>query len=250
MKIVATGITDVGRRRDRNEDAFLIHDEMQLFVVADGMGGHVGGSLASTLAVTTIEQDVGAHLLRLDEAEADPVDHARQGLRDAVRAAGRRIHAEASANPGWKGMGTTVVAVLLLDKNAYVAHVGDSRVYLLREGGIAQITDDHSLVAESVRDGLLTEEQAKRHRMRNVITRALGFHEDVEVDVQVHAVRKGDRFLLCSDGLSGKLDAEEMLAVLDAHELSEAARQLVGHACARGGEDNITAIVVEVEDAD
>lgn len=248
MKLVATGITDVGRRRDRNEDAFLINDEMQLFVVADGMGGHVGGSYASTMAVTTIEDEVGK-LLLADPGDADPVDFLREGLAGAVNAAGARIFGVASDNPSWKGMGTTVVVVLVVGTNAFVAHVGDSRVYTMRDGDIEQITDDHSLVAESVREGLLTEEQARRHKMRNVITRALGFHAEVEVDVQVRAVTRGDRFLLCSDGLSGKLEPREMLDLLDAHAPLEAARQLVIQACARGGEDNITAVTVHVENA-
>lgn len=248
MKLVATGITDVGRRRDRNEDAFLINDEMQLFVVADGMGGHVGGSHASTLAVTVVEEEVGK-LLLADPGDADPVDFLRAGLSGAVDAAGSRIHAVASDNPSWKGMGTTIVVVLVVGTNAFVAHVGDSRVYMLRAGDIEQITDDHSLVAESVREGLLTEEQARRHKMRNVITRALGFHPSVEVDVQVRAVTRGDRFLLCSDGLSGKLEAHEMRDLLDAYDPMEAARQLVAQACSRGGEDNITAVFVHVENA-
>ncbi len=247
MKIISAGITDVGRRRSRNEDAFLVNDEMRLFVVADGMGGHVGGSLASTLAVTLVESEV-ERMLREDPGDTDPVDHVRQGLAKAIASAGKQIHGKALDNPEWKGMGTTVVVLLVVDRNAFIAHVGDSRVYLVRDKTIRQMTDDHSLVAESVRDGLLTEEQAKTHSLRNVITRALGFNPEVEVDVQVHSLAKSDRYLLCSDGLSGKLDDHEMLDILDANPLMVAPRELVELACARGGEDNITVVLARVDD--
>ena len=178
----------------------------------------------------------------------DHVGVVKNRLCEAVRLAGLRIHDWASAHPEFLGMGTTVVTLLLHGGNAYFANVGDSRIYGIRDGSIEQITEDHSLVAQSIREGLLTEEQAKFHRMRNVITRALGFDREVEVDVQVRAMRRGDRYLLCSDGLSGKLDDEEMLDVVLRHEPQAANRELVGLACARGGEDNITTIVVSVED--
>jgi protein phosphatase len=146
-------------------------------------------------------------------------------------------------------MGTTVVALLVHGSNAYLAHVGDSRIYALRGGVIEQATDDHSLVAQSIREGLITEEQAKFHRMRNVITRALGFEPAVEVDVHVRAVVRNDVFLLCSDGLSGKVDDHEMRDILVANSPQEASRQLIGLANARGGEDNITTVVVRMESA-
>ncbi|MCA9571624.1 MAG: serine/threonine-protein phosphatase, partial [Myxococcales bacterium] len=233
MRVEATGITDVGLKRDRNEDAFLVNDELRLYVVADGMGGHAGGQHASALAVNTVEEMVDTIALSASEDDVDPVDHLKAGLDRAVRLAGKRIHDFASAHPEFRGMGTTIVVVLVVGSNAFVAHVGDSRVYLVRDGAIEQVTDDHSLVAQSIREGVLTAEEARTHRMRNVITRALGFNADVEVDVQVRAVTRGDRFLLCSDGLSGKLEADEMRELLDAHEPVEATRQLVGLACAR-----------------
>jgi serine/threonine protein phosphatase PrpC len=251
MNIAATGITDVGLKRDRNEDAFLINDELQLYVVADGMGGHAGGEYASGLAVNTVEEILTGMELPTDytDGQDDPVETVKSRLNEAVRLAGLRIHDWASSHPEYLGMGTTVVVLLVHEGNAYMAHVGDSRIYRIRDGSIEQVTEDHSLVAQSIREGLLTEEQAKFHRMRNVITRALGFDREVEVDVQVQAVRRGDRFLLCSDGLSGKLDDSEMLQLIERNGPQEASRQLVGLACARGGEDNITTIVVRVEDA-
>lgn len=244
----AVGITDIGLKRDRNEDAFLVNEELSLVVVADGMGGHAGGQHASSLAVNTVEEMIGelAMPTRADGGHVDPVDTLRAGIDEAVRLAGRRIHGWAVEHPEFRGMGTTVVVALLHGGNAYIAHVGDSRMYLLRDGTIEQITDDHSVVAQSIRDGVLTEEQARSHRMRNVITRALGVNAEVEVDVQVRAVRRNDRLLLCTDGLSGKVEPDELRSLVERHEPSEALRQLVGLACARGGEDNITAVVLRV----
>jgi protein phosphatase len=255
MRTVASGISDIGRKRDRNEDAFLINDELQLFVVADGMGGHAGGEYASALAVNTVEdallatpsEAAAAPSSAEGAADADPVEATKSRLVDAVRLAGARIHDWATDHPEHRGMGTTVVALLVQGHNAFLAHVGDSRIYALRDGKIQQATEDHSLVAQSIREGLITEEQAKSHRMRNVITRALGFERSVEVDVQARAVLRGDAYLLCSDGLSGKVDEAEMCEVVFTYPPQEAARQLIGLANARGGEDNITAVIVRVE---
>ncbi len=249
MQIISSGITDIGLKRGRNEDAYLINEELNLFVVADGMGGHAGGEYASSLAVNTVEELVGQ--LRLPDpqvSDEDPVEILRTALADAVSQAGNRIYSWACDNQEYWGMGTTVVVMLAHRGNAFIAHVGDSRVYSIRNGDIEQVTEDHSLVAQSVREGLITEEEAKFHRMRNVITRALGSGPEVEVDVQVKALRKGDRFLLCTDGLSGRVEMDELRDVLTSHSITESCRQFVGMACARGGEDNITAVVVQVGD--
>ncbi len=248
MRIESAGITDVGLKRDRNEDAFLTNEDLGLYIVADGMGGHAGGAYASSLAVTSVESSVEVLLPGLGRSpEIDPVDEIRDALAEAVRVAGRAIHGWASEHPEFRGMGTTIVVALLVDGNAYVAHVGDSRAYLMRDGEIEQITEDHSFVAQSVREGLLTESAARTHKMRSVITRALGFQPETEVDVLVRALRRGDRLLLCTDGLSGKVEAVEMAQTVAVHEVPESLRQLVGLACARGGDDNISAVVVRVE---
>ncbi|MCA9489058.1 MAG: serine/threonine-protein phosphatase, partial [Myxococcales bacterium] len=178
----------------------------------------------------------------------DPVETTRHKLSHSIRLAGRRIYEKAREQPEYHGMGTTAVVVLLDGSNAYVAHVGDSRVYLLREGRIEQVTEDHSLIAEKIRHGLLTPEEAKNHRMRNVITRSLGYQEDVEVDLQVRAVRRGDQFLLCSDGLSGPVNADEMADAMMRFGPQDAARHLIALACERGGEDNITTVIARVEE--
>lgn len=249
MRIISTGMTDVGLKRGRNEDNYLINEELNLFVVADGMGGHAGGEYASAIAVNTVEEIVTS--LEVDGIEVtdatDPVEITRHKLIHAIRLAGKRIFDKAKEQPEYHGMGTTAVVLLVEGTNAFVAHVGDSRLYLVREGRIEQVTEDHSLIAEKIRHGLITPEEAKHHRMRNVITRSLGYQEEVEVDIQVRAVRSGDQFLLCSDGLSGLVSAEEMADAVSAHGPQEAARQLIGLACERGGDDNITTIIARME---
>jgi protein phosphatase len=248
MRITSCGITDVGLKRGHNEDNYLINEELNLFVVADGMGGHAGGEYASAIAVNTVEEII-TNMQSLDaEEQADPVDLMRQKLTHAIRLAGRRIYEKAKEQPEYHGMGTTVVVLLIDRGNAYVAHVGDSRLYAMRDGAIEQVTEDHSLIAEKVRHGLITEEEAKSHRMRNVITRSLGYQEDVEVDLQVRAVRRGDTFLLCSDGLSGHVEREELGDYLSKYGPQSAARRLVHVACERGGDDNITVAIIVVED--
>ncbi len=250
MRIISSGITDVGLKRGHNEDNFLINEELNLFVVADGMGGHAGGEYASAIAVNTVEEIVTS--LEVEGVEisddTDPVEVTRQKLTHAIKLAGRRIYEMAKEKPEYHGMGTTAVVLLVDGPNAFVAHVGDSRLYLLREGRIEQVTEDHSLIAEKIRHGLITPEEAKSHRMRNVITRSLGYQEDVEVDIQVRAVRPGDHFVLCSDGLSGHVQAEEIAEVVKERRPQDAIRHMIGMACDRGGEDNITAILARVED--
>jgi serine/threonine protein phosphatase PrpC len=249
-------MTDVGLKRGHNEDNYLINEELNLFVVADGMGGHVGGEYASAIAVNTIEEivtSIEVDGLSADELDAeereDPVEITRHKLTHAIRLAGRRIYEKAREQPEYDGMGTTTVVVQVEGGNAFVAHVGDSRVYLMRDGKIEQVTEDHSLVAEKIRHGLITEEEAKTHRMRNVITRSLGYQDDVEVDIQVRAVRRGDHYLLCSDGLSGHVAGEEMAAAMSQQGPQAAARALIALACERGGEDNITCVIARIDEA-
>ena len=251
MRVTSCGITDVGLKRSQNEDNFLINEEMQLYVVADGMGGHNGGEYASAICVNTVEEivenmEVAEHLPVDDD---DAVELSREKLRYALRLSGRRIYEKAAEAPEFHGMGTTAVAMLIDSGNAFVAHVGDSRLYLVREDRVEQVTEDHSFVARQVKLGVLTEEEAKSHRMRNVIYRSLGYQEDVEVDVQVVAVRRGDRFLLCSDGLSGHVEPHEIYHHLAQYGPQEAARRMVDLACDRGGEDNITVVVAAVDEA-
>jgi serine/threonine protein phosphatase PrpC len=249
MRITSCGMTDVGMKRTNNEDAYLINDELNLFVVCDGMGGHVGGELASSIAVNTVEEVLSN--IEADPAADlpdDPIEATREKIRYAVRLAGKRIYEKAVAEPEFKGMGTTVLVLLVEGGNAFVAHVGDSRAYVVRDDLIEQLTEDHSLVNEKIRAGVLTPEEAKTHKLRNIITRSLGYQEDVDVDIQVRAIRRNDTFLLCSDGLSNLVETGEIGEAVRSASPQGAARALIELACSRGGDDNITAVISRVEE--
>lgn len=259
MRITSCGITDVGVKRTNNEDNYLINDELNLFVVCDGMGGHAGGEFASAIAVNTVEEVLSSiefHDERFggkddDESGAgeNQVEVVREKLRYSVRLAGKRIYQKAEEEPEYKGMGTTCLVLLFDRGNAFLAHVGDSRGYLVRDGRIEQLTEDHSLVNEKVKAGVITAEEAKTHKLKNIITRSLGFLEDVEVDLQVCAARRGDLFVLCSDGLSNLVETDEIGEMVLADRPQLAARKLIHLACDRGGDDNTTVIVVRVDEA-
>src|SRR5712691_2575588 len=240
-------LTDVGRKREHNEDnmAFVIPKDSlvmaskgALFIVADGMGGHAAGEVASEIAVDTVSNmyyqedsnDVAVSLLR------------------AIKRANASIHQRASENLLRTGMGTTCVAAVLRGNMAYIANVGDSRSYLLRGNHVKQISQDHSWVAEQVRAGLLTEEQARTHAQRNVITRCLGTQAEVDVDVFHEELHEGDSLVLCTDGLSGLVNDEELEHIVDQFVPQESVYHLVERANENGGPDNITAIVVRVQE--
>ena len=270
MQIVSSGMTDVGVKRTHNEDNFLINDELHLYVVCDGMGGHAGGEIASAIAVHTIEEvllnsiinpnqdqdrsdafasiSLKKQVLRahISEQDEDVNDITIERLRHAVRLAGSRIHEVAQNESRYRGMGTTCVAALIERRNLFIAHVGDSRAYLYRDGTIEQLTEDHSLVNERIQAGVLSPDEAKNHRLKNIITRSLGFNQDVDVDVQLRGIQKEDQVLLCSDGLCNLVEATEMKESLTAYSPQKAARELVKLACARGGDDNISVIIFKI----
>lgn len=246
MRVEAEALSDVGRMRQQNQDAFLIDDELKLFVVADGMGGHAGGQVASRLATKTIRACVRASARAVpDTFNAYPIESspAREVLRSAVETAGRTIYSLAQERPDLHGMGTTTTAVLAVHGIAFIAHVGDSRCYLVRAGKAIQVSCDHSLVEEQVKAGTITRAQAQVSRVKNVILRSVGFDEDTAVDVSAFVLEPGDRILLCSDGLSNHLELEEIAQRLSGPNPATAA-DLVAVANERGGDDNITAVVV------
>lgn len=243
------GDTDIGLRREANEDSFLLLPKNGLWIVADGMGGHAGGQEASKITVQTCGEAI---LRRLAEAEAavqssgEPVNVAMV-LDAAIREACARVFDTARERPELTGMGSTVTLMLIYGSFAWFGHVGDSRAYLIRDGEIHQITEDHSLVQEQVSAGLITPEQAKVSVMRNIITRSIGFERDVKVDVAALPLQRGDRFVLCSDGLTGHVDDPEILMVVDTDKPRTIARTLINMANEGGGEDNSTVVVVHVE---
>lgn len=247
MKLFAWGLSDVGRKRDHNEDSFLINRELSLFAVADGMGGHAGGDRASHLAVEILEREVGGADLGGGTVplggNAD-VPPARE-LRAAARVAGRTIFDLAEGNPQLAGMGTTLTAMLFSGGRAYLAHVGDSRAYLLRAGQLVQLTEDQSLVHELVSSGQIKDEDAQRYEHNNVILQALGVTEDlVPVGGELELLRD-DLILLCTDGLSSLVPRDEIQEVLAAKgdDLHAAATALTAQARVHGGHDNITVVL-------
>ena len=250
MNIAARGQTDVGRKRDHNEDSFLVDEDLGLYLVADGMGGHAGGGTASRIAVQTIRaslqtaREADPELFsRLGALEESPL---REVLREAVETACQRIYQAAQSDPSLAGMGTTVTAAVLAGSNTFVAHVGDSRCYIARKGHIYQVSEDHSLVNEQLKAGAITPEEARNSRFKNIITRSVGFEADVTVDMMGLELEPGDRLVICCDGLSNLVDDEEILEIVTQIPLEAAPERLIELANDRGGDDNITAIVIQV----
>jgi protein phosphatase len=251
MRVVAAGQTEVGCVRKHNEDNFLLEPELGLFVVADGLGGHAAGEVASQIVVEKVGQFI-THSLEKDRTwpvEYDvalPYDGNR--LKAALLLADQGIISDIRSNPERESMGSTVVACLVQGTRVTLVHVGDSRAYLLNPAGIKQITRDHSWVAEQVANGILTAEEARRHPFRNVITQALGNGGELDVAVQEIQVKELDRILLCSDGLSGMVQDEEIWDIVQkAPDTEEAIRRLIAQAMNNGGEDNITVVIVAFE---
>jgi protein phosphatase len=241
--------TDVGMKREHNEDSFLVNDDLGLYVVCDGMGGHAGGETASRLAVQTIEKELISAKLRVDDPFSErtslPESPLAGALREAVEGACAAVFRTSRANPELAGMGTTCISLLVHGDQAIVGHVGDSRAYLVRDGQVWQLSEDHSLVNEQVRAGLLTDEEAKHSRLKNIITRSVGFEEDVLVDVIGVETHAGDRFLLCSDGLSNLIDNDEIRDALAHPDVESVPDLLIQLANSRGGDDNITVVAVQ-----
>ncbi|MBY0371710.1 Stp1/IreP family PP2C-type Ser/Thr phosphatase [bacterium] len=236
MKIKGYALTDIGLKRKINQDAFLSDDDLSLYVVADGMGGHRGGEVASQLAVEVIRKFCR-------ENKALPP---REKLDKGVNLSCQQIYDESKKNPDLAGMGTTIVAVLFHENVAHIAQVGDSRAYLISNAGIWQVTEDHSLMNEEIRAGRLAVGQESTYQFRNVITRSVGYEAQVNVDIYRRAPQSGDYFLLCTDGLSGMVNVVEIKDSILKHGPEMGLKSLIGLANARGGDDNITALVVEV----
>jgi protein phosphatase len=250
MQVKAFGMTHVGRQRQHNEDSFLVEDRAKLFLVADGMGGHAAGEIASRIAVDSINEFI-VHTKEDDgtwpHAYDEHYKRSTNRLMAAVRMANTRVLEAMRKDARLRGMGTTVVACLADNDVMSFAHVGDSRAYLVRDKQLSRITNDHSWVFEQVQAGMLTEAEAEKHPLRNVITRALGGALQVTPDASEIEVKPGDVYLLCSDGLTGMVPEEEILRVVTENEDLEAAcQQLIDTANERGGLDNVTAILVKI----
>ncbi len=254
MEVAVGAKTDVGLKRSHNEDNLCVDPALRLFVVCDGMGGSNAGEVASKLAVETIQR----HIKEAHDNDSLPMvgdydsqfSRATNRLASAIRSANRVIRDGAKSEAGHEGMGTTVVSAVLNGSVLSIAHVGDSRIYLIRGETIQPLTADHSLVAEQVRRGLMTEEEAERSPQKNIITRALGIEDTVDVDLDEIPLMQGDGVLLCSDGLTRGVKPAEILDVVRrAREPQAASDQLVDRANAAGGLDNTTVVLVTVQSA-
>jgi serine/threonine protein phosphatase PrpC len=256
-EIQFAALTDVGRQREHNEDNFLVDKKVGLFVVCDGMGGHAAGEVASALAVRTLHEEIKKESDLVRDYLAGGTGGARVSKRDlmnmlefAVNRASNRVHAEAAKDPKKRGMGTTLVALLVVGTQAFMIYVGDSRIYLLRDGVLEQLTEDHTVRNELIKKRKMSREQVEKIAQKNAITRAVGVYEHAEPDSLVLDLVAGDRFLLCSDGLCGYF--EEDLETLGKHlsdpNADKAARALIDAANEQGGKDNITAVIVTVGD--
>lgn len=238
MKVYA--ITDIGRMRPINEDSYYAPREGERFcAVADGMGGHNAGEVASAMAVQVFSEEM-----------RKTGDITAGALHTAVARANEAVYRKALENAGMSGMGTTFSALAEQGETAYLAHVGDSRIYLVRRGAILQLTTDHTLVEEMVQKGLITPREARVHPKRNIITRALGTEESVQIDIVQMGTRPGDAFFLCSDGMTNYVDEREILrTAMSDREWPEKLKHLVSIALENGGADNITALFAVVEEA-
>lgn len=261
LRIRGAGLTDVGRKRQSNEDSFTIAGNLGLFVVADGMGGHAAGEVASRLAVESIERHISGSDPRKEptipasfrttrEEDAGLPAPARRVV-NAIRLANQEIVRAVRKNSSQKGMGTTVVIAYVHGDHAWIGSVGDSRAYLVRGRDIRQITTDHTFVNEQVRAGALTPDEARKHPARNILTRAVGSQDEVESDIIDVALQPGDTILLCSDGLTTMVEDPDIAATVLAHpgDLQAACRALVTLANEHGGDDNVTVVLLRAQAA-
>lgn len=252
MLLEAFARTDPGPVRENNEDCFLIDLETGLFVVADGMGGHASGEVASAIAVQTV-QDVLVNAqdpeeTRLDRDALDDDDAIRERLRYAMNQASVRIRKAALDNPAHSGMGTTLTVLLIENGTAHFGHVGDSRLYLFRDGRIKRLTRDHTVVQQEIDAGRLTPELARIVPHKNILTQSVGYHGPVEPDTSTRPALPGDIFLLCSDGLTDPLDDNALARICSATPFEDLAEELVQQALHHGTEDNVTVVLIRIED--
>ncbi len=231
--------SDIGRKRTNNEDSLFSNTDLGLFMVADGMGGHRGGEKASKLAIETSAETYIKHLangLRPEDA-----------LKNAVQDATKAVFQNSQLDPELKGMGTTLSSLLICLDQAYISHIGDSRIYRLRDGNLVRLTTDHSLVNEQVEAGIMTEEQARTSTLRNIITRAIGHDQNARADHLSVEIKPDDMFLLCTDGLNNMLNDDKIKEIIIKQEPKKSIHTLISEANLRGGDDNITVILVSLK---
>lgn len=246
----AFGLSDVGRKRQHNEDAMLVDPALGLYIVADGMGGHAAGEVASARSVEVVKQHIQANKNILKDLGKDPTQANRAAAAALVEVAVQRacadIYRQATSDATKRGMGTTFVCLVVAGNRGVIGHVGDSRIYLVRGGQCHRLTEDHTLIAAQLKAGTITREQAAASNYRNVITRAVGIQESVQVDTLIVDLLPGDTFLLCSDGLHGYLADDEVAPLVASVASGDLPKRFIDLANERGGKDNITAVVLKV----
>ncbi|MFA6033953.1 MAG: Stp1/IreP family PP2C-type Ser/Thr phosphatase [Myxococcota bacterium] len=251
MQIKAAGLTHIGMKRGHNEDSFFIMQEENLFVVADGMGGHASGEIASQMAVETVanffkatsNDDEVTWPFKMDREH----DYQENRLSTGMKLGNLRIYEAAQREVRYRGMGTTMVSALFSDGDVIIGHVGDSRAYLIRNGEIRQITEDHSLLNDYIKARKLTAEEIENFPHKNVIVRALGMKDSIAVDINRLSPEAGDVYLLCTDGLSGMVKDADMAQIVAANPIENAVGELIKAANENGGNDNITVILIKAE---
>lgn len=250
MRLEAAARTDPGPVRENNEDNFLVDVDAGLFVVADGMGGHAAGEVASEIAVQAVAEVLleaeDPEETRLARATPDPQDAIRERLRYAMNQASLRIRRAALEDPAQAGMGTTLCVLLIEDGVAHLGHVGDSRIYLFRDDGLQLLTRDHTVVQQEIDAGRLTPELARIVPHKNILTQSVGYHGPVEPDTATRPVTAGDLFIICSDGLTDPLDDDALAEIIRTTPAEDLAEELVQQALDNGTEDNVTVVVASV----
>lgn len=249
-KIEIKGLTDVGSVRDHNEDAIGSSEPLGLSVLADGMGGHRGGEVASAISVSTVLETMTKRLKKLKDGTTDEeTGYSLESIavHESVALANTNVFSASSENTQYRGMGTTIVVLLFYDNRFTVAHVGDSRLYRLRDGVLEQITRDHSLMQELIDRGFYTPEQARRSLNKNLVTRAIGIEEHVQIDVQEDVAQTGDIYMLCSDGVTDMIEDELIHDILEknSEDLEKAASELIRESNEHDGKDNISVILAK-----
>jgi serine/threonine protein phosphatase PrpC len=253
MRVKFAAASDMGRVRKNNEDSFLADPVLGIFAVADGMGGHASGEVASRLAIESLQESIARvgkeKEATLSEDSTAVLSSPANLMVNGIRLANQRIYKASQENREYKGMGTTLVAVFFSTSSPIVAHVGDSRLYHLRDQGIRQVTEDHSWVWEQYKQGLIAKDALAASPHKNIVTRALGIQPTIDVDIQELEVQQGDFLLLCSDGLSDLVRDEEMLGVVsqNSEDLNGNCNNLIHLANFRGGKDNITVLLIHID---
>ena len=241
MKICGWGLTDKGKKRSGNQDSFLVDDELSLYIVADGMGVHKGGEVASQMAVSA------ARDVYIDYVQSGSDKSPRELIQEMYTRASHDIYDRGEKVQKLKGMGTTMVVVLKVNEHFYIGNVGDSRVYLQKDLGLWQVTEDHSLVYEQLREGIIKESQLDQVEGKNIITRSVGYERDVQCDIFEREIKPGDRYILCSDGLTGMVSDSRINEICICSSPEEWPERMVIEANVAGGDDNVTVLSISID---